>query len=82
MVETEIDTHAYQQVVRALLKYTSMPFLELVAVTPVKEAKVEEIVQDLERKRYVTVHGKGDPTREIVTVAPRQYDSLLREVSI
>ena len=72
----------YQAVLRALVRYTSVPFLELVALTPAKESKVEEIVDDLERRRYVMVHGKGDPTHQIVTVAPQRYDQLVRELYV
>jgi hypothetical protein len=74
------NDEAYEAVVRALVLYTSVPFLELVALTPAKESKVEQIVDDLERRHCVLVHGKGDPTHEIVTVAPTRYDQLVREL--
>lgn len=85
MVEEQVaeqskKDEAYHAVLRALVQYTSVPFLELVALTPAKESKVEEIVDDLERRHYVMVHGKGDPTHEIVTVAPKRYDQLVREL--
>jgi hypothetical protein len=81
MNENELPKDAdFKHVVRALVRYTSVPFLELVAITPVREAKVGEIVEELERNRCVTVFDKGDPTREIVTIAPRQYD-ILRQLA-
>lgn len=82
-IEEKLKTDAdYQQVIRALVSRTSMPFLELVALTPVREAKVEEIVDDLERREFVTIYRKDDPMREIVTVTPRRYDHLLRELYV
>jgi hypothetical protein len=82
MPETEFTNDAdYKHVIRALVRYTSVPFLELVAITPANESKVGTIIEELERKRYVTIYDKGDPTREIVTIAPRRFD-LLRQMAV
>jgi hypothetical protein len=81
-IETELTKDAdYKRVIRALVQYTSVPFLELVAITPANESKVETIVEDLERRHCVTIHDKGDPTREIVTISPRRWD-LLRQLAL
>jgi hypothetical protein len=68
----------YRAVVQTLLRYTSLPFLELVALTPVREDELGPIVEDLEQKNLVTVHEKSNILREIVTIKRGQYDFLAK----
>ena len=68
----------YRTVVQTLLRHTSLPFLELVAITPVREDELGHIVEDLLRRNLVTVREKDNVLREIVTIKPGQYDFLAK----
>jgi hypothetical protein len=79
VMATSIEVNEkYRAVVHTLLRYTSLPFLELVALTPVREDELGPIVEDLEQKNLVTVHEKSNILREIVTIKRGQYDFLAK----
>ena len=79
MVSTTVENaEKYRTVVQTLLRYTSLPFLELVALTPLREDELGQIVEDLEHRKLVTVHEKNNVLREIVTINPGQYDFLAK----
>ncbi len=79
MTSIPVESEAkYRSVVQTLLRYTSLPFLELLALTFIRENELGQIVEDLEQNNYVTIRDKDNVLREIVTIKPGQYDFLAK----
>jgi len=70
----------YQVVVRELVDHTSMPYLELAAISPVENRKLAKIIEDLEERKLVSVKERSARTDAIVTIRAGSYDQLARLV--
>jgi hypothetical protein len=74
------DDADYHVVVRELVDHTSMPYLELAAISPVENRKLVKIIEDLEKRKLVSVKGRSARTDAIVTIRAGSYDELARLV--
>jgi hypothetical protein len=68
----------YRIVLQELMQHTSMPYLELAAVSPVAKPKLALIIDDLEQRNLVAISDRSVPTDAIVTVRARSYNQLAR----
>lgn len=67
------NSENYAKVLRALIKFKSMAFLELSALCDIDEKELEQIVRELERRDLVKVVDEGKIMDEIITVRGRAY---------
>jgi hypothetical protein len=74
------DDADYHVVVRELVNHTSMPYLELAAISPVGNRKLAQIIEDLEKRKLVSITARSARTDEIVTIRASSFDELARLV--
>ncbi len=58
----------YNKVLKTLLQFKSMPFLEISALCGIDEARLRQILADMERKKLVRVANGQDVLEQIVTL--------------
>lgn len=68
---------AHRRVLKALVKYWSMPFLELTTRVPdIDDSELESIIKNLENNDLVTITNPDDILEEIVTVKKKGLESI------
>ena len=64
---------SYKTVLDLLLRFKSMPFLELTSICELDDKKLEQIVLDLEQRDLVKVNNRADPLEQVVTVKEKAF---------
>lgn len=63
----------YEKVLKVLVKFKSMPFLELTSMCDIDDKRLEEIIKNLENQDLVKVINPGNIYEEIVTVREKGF---------
>ncbi len=61
-------TNDYERVLRALIQFKSMPFLEITALCDINEGRLHEIVAEMERRKMVRVANRHSILDQVVTL--------------
>jgi hypothetical protein len=68
-----MDPATAKHVLSILMKFKSMPFLELTSLSDVGDQKLEEIVKDLAQRDLVKVSNPDNIYERIVTVKDKAF---------
>jgi len=63
----------WKNVLEILLKFKSMPFLELTSLSDIEDRRLQEIITDLEKQDLVRVSNPNNIYEEIVTVKNKAF---------
>ena len=72
MAELMVDEDA-KKVLHTLVKFKSMPFLELTSVCDINEKRMEDIINHFEKHALVKVLNPGDIYETIVTLKEKGF---------
>lgn len=64
---------ALKNVLEILLRFKSMPFLELTSLSDIEDHRLQQIIKDLEQKDLVKVTNPDNIYEEIVTVKDKAF---------
>ena len=72
-IQELISDERYRTVLRMLVQYKSMPFLELTSVSDIDDETLQQIVTDFEREDIVKVSNPDNVFEEIVTLKDKGF---------
>jgi hypothetical protein len=76
VVKMQFDT-TYRKVLDALIRYRSMPFLELTTVCDIGDDELTSIITNLEKQDLVKVVNREDILEEIVTLKKKGLEAVI-----